>query len=379
MIIGSGVEGRRIFRDRGRLGMGPARIRPALDAIGVMCGGTALTEVWQPELLLDALWVTVAIGAFLFGLHASLARIGLAALVTLAHTILVATRSTSSFELELLDLTDWALLILISIVVAVMADRVSSTARRYAELYRQASERLVSAHEEERQHLARDLHDGVGQTLTAAVLSLDTAEIALDGVAGGRPSSARIAIRRAKSLTSTALDEARDVAARLRPVRMRDIGLGAAIHDLAETAGIPVDVRFDPAILPPGLLDPEREIDAFRIIQEAVGNAARHSRAGRVTIDVRRPRGWVRITVRDDGAGFGRSARDRGLGLAGMQERAAILFGRIEVRSRLGRGTTVRLAFPLAPPGNDPPSRSGRRGQAPRPAVASPGTDVGVR
>ena len=339
--------GRWTIRVHGLPGLGPTGIRRLLNVITIILAAAALVQWGDPDLVLDALWVTIAIGAFLFGLRASLARIVIATVVILVRSAVVATSSGEAFEFDLLDLTDWALLIVISIVVAIMADRLSSTTKRYAALYRQASDRLVTAHEEERRSLARDLHDGVGQTLTAAVLTLDAAEAALALGVEETPITTREAIRQAKGLVASALDEARDVATRLRPGRIREIGLGAATRDLAETAGIPVEVRFDAAILPPGLLEPQREIDLYRILQEAIGNAARHSHAKHVWIDGEVGGGLIRLTVGDDGAGFDQSAMERGLGLLGIQERAEILLGEVDVRSSPGSGTIVAVTIPV--------------------------------
>jgi signal transduction histidine kinase len=347
MITRSGAAGRWIIRAKGLPGLGPTGIRRLLNLITIGLAAAALFHWGDPDLVIDALWVTIAIGAFMFGLRASLARIVIATAVIFVHSAFVATGAGEEFEFDLVDLTDWALLILISIVVAIMADRLSSTSRRYAALYRQASDRLVTAHEEERRSLARDLHDGVGQTLTAAVLTLDAAEAALALGARESPITTREAIRQAKALVGSALDEARDVATRLRPGRISEIGLGAATRDLAETAGVPVEVRFDPAILPPGLLQPEREIDLYRILQEAISNAARHSRAKHVWIDGEVGDGLIRLTVGDDGVGFDQSAMGRGLGLAGIHERVAILFGRVDVRSNPGAGTIVAVTIPV--------------------------------
>jgi two-component system sensor histidine kinase UhpB len=200
--------------------------------------------------------------------------------------------------------------------------------------------------EEERARLARDLHDGVGQTITAVILALDAAERALPDAADANPASAAGSIRRAHVLAASALEEARDVAGRLRPARIHEIGLGAALRNLGESAGMPVDVRLDPGILPAGALDAEREIDAYRIVQEAVGNAAHHSGARNVWIDGQVADGRIRIQVGDDGAGFDPSAPSPGLGLDGMKERAAILDAGLEISSRVGAGTIVQLSLP---------------------------------
>lgn len=357
MITRSGGPERSIVRERAVLGLGPTAIRRLIDVLTIVLALATVVRWWDTDLIVDALWVTIAIGAFLFGLRSSLVRIVLATGAIVVHSALVGLGAGQEFEWDLVDVTDWSLLIVISIVVAVMADRLSTTARRYAALYRQASDRLVTAHEDERRSLARDLHDGVGQTLTAAVLTLDAAEAALAGNAEDSPITAHAAVRRAKSLVAGALDEARDVAARLRPVRLTEIGLGAAIRDLAYTAGAPVDVRFDPMILPPGLLEHEREIDAYRILQEAIGNATRHSQASHIWVegDVREE--VIYFTVGDDGIGFDPSARAHGLGLASINERADALLGEAEVFSTPGVGTLVKIVIPiLTGPGSDQPA-----------------------
>jgi signal transduction histidine kinase len=128
--------------------------------------------------------------------------------------------------------------------------------------------------------------------------------------------------------------------------------MGAALANLARDAGVAVEVRFDPTILPPGMLDPEREIDAYRIVQEAIGNAARHSRASLIWIDGAVADNEIRLEIGDDGKGLDRHASIRGLGLSGMEERAAILHARLELRSGPGQGTVITLVIPR-PRAND--------------------------
>jgi signal transduction histidine kinase len=125
------------------------------------------------------------------------------------------------------------------------------------------------------------------------------------------------------------------------------MGLGAALSNLSKSAGVAVSIRFDPAALPPGLLEAEREIDTYRIVQEAVGNAARHSGASNIWIDGDVRDGLIWLAVGDDGVGFEQSALGRGLGLAGMQERMAILRGQLNLRSQPGEGTVVQLTIPI--------------------------------
>jgi len=342
------------------LGLSPVVARRLLNVTSVVVVAALLLKIGDPEYLLDAVWVTLTISAFVLGLRATVFRMA-GILILIASSAAVNVGFGRPVEEELGDLTEWPLLIVISTVVALMADRVSTTARRYAALYRQASDRLTTAQEDERARLARDLHDGVGQTLTAVVLTLDAAEASLRQARGTETSSimtvgssAEAAVGRARDLSIAALDETRDVAAQLRPPRINEIGLGAAIGDLAETAGIPVEVRFRASILPPSVIDPNRQIDAYRVIQEAVGNAARHSHAENVWIDAEITDGRIRLTVGDDGVGFDRATTPVGLGLAGMQERAAILRAQLDVRSEPGAGTTVELLMPVLAPAGTP-------------------------
>ena len=329
-------------------GLGPVSSRRLLDGASFILVLATLAHWGDPDLVLDGLWVSLALGAFVHGLRMTVMRIAVVTCLVVADSAAEAAVYARPFEIDPLDVLEWPLMIVLSILIAVTADRVSTTARRYGALYRQASDRLITAHEDERASLARDLHDGVGQTLTAAVLTLDAAD---EAVSSGRDvPTARTAIRRARRLTVAALEEARNVATRLRPARIDELGLGPAIHDLAASAGIPVDVRFEPSLLPPGLLEPQRQIDAFRIVQEAVGNAARHSRAALVWIEAEVRDGEVGILIGDDGIGFDRSTTPAGLGLAGMKERAASLLARFDVRSQPGSGTTVELLIPLVAP-----------------------------
>ncbi len=347
MTTWSTSRGTGILRDGWLFGLGPTGVRRLLDAAIVVLAVAILAQWGDPDLVLDVLWVTLAVGAFVFGLRGTIARILVVTVVVLGWTVVENSVFDQPTEIDPLD-PEWPLMVGLSILIALLADRVSTIARHYAKLYRQASDRLVTAHEDERTSLARDLHDGVGQTLTAVVLTLDAAEAQL--AAGKNGESAEATIRRARVLALAALEEARAVAAQLRPSRIQELGLGAALNGLAESAGIPVDVRFRPSILPPGMVDREREIDAYRIVQEAVSNAARHSHATDVWIDAVVDDGLVTIAVGDHGDGFDMATTPVGLGLVGMQERATILGGRLEVRSQPGMGTVVDLQMPVETP-----------------------------
>jgi signal transduction histidine kinase len=331
--------------------MGTVALRRLVDGATLGLTVAMFARLADPEILLETAWVIAGIGAVIYRFFAAVMRIAFVGAASLAYA-LVASAAAFPLEHEVAevvepaDFAEWPLMIGIAVVVAFLADRIATSARHYAALYREASERLLTAHEQERGRLARNLHDGVGQTLTAVILTLDAAESELWGGSTPPSAHARTSIARAQMLASSALEEARGVASALRPARIHEIGLGAALANLARDAGVPVEVRFDPAILPPGMLDAEPEIDAYRIVQEAIGNAARHSRASLIWIDGSVAEDEIRLEVGDNGKGLDRRAATRGLGLAGMEERAAILNAKFELRSGPKRGTVIELRIP---------------------------------
>ena len=342
----------------------PVQRRRILDVISASPAIPLFARIGDPEIPLQALWLAVALGAFVYGLSAALARIGIGALVLVGYLSTSVTLGVPPPE-EHFEITEWPLMIGLAVIVAFLAERISTSARRYASLYRQASERLVTAHEEERARLARDLHDGVGQTLTAVVLNLDAAETAIRQAHHADEPHELDPIHRARELAAAALAETRQVASELRPTRVHEIGLGAALRNLAGSAGVPVELRFESNVLPPGLLDPDLEIDIYRIVQEAIGNAARHSNARRIWIGAHVLDTTLRLVVADDGVGFVAGDRGRGLGIDGMLERAAIHGGTVEVHSRRGEGTRVEISVPLTGAVRSSPA------QAPQPAVGA--------
>ena len=151
-------------------------------------------------------------------------------------------------------------------------------------------------------------------------------------------------------MAGIALEDVRGVAFRLRPARLRETGLVAGLRELALSAGRSVEFSADPSLLRPNLLDEEQEVDTYRIVQEALGNATRHAQPDRVRITVQRVDRVLRIEVVDDGVGFDPAIiTRRGLGLASMRDRASVLRGTLRLHSRPGMGTVVRLDVPLGP------------------------------
>jgi signal transduction histidine kinase len=208
------------------------------------------------------------------------------------------------------------------------------------------STRLIGAQEEERRNVARELHDEVGQALTAVQVEISLARRRL----GSAGQSAGM-LNDAESITHNALETVRDFSQLLHPALLDDLGLAAAVEWQARTFetrhGIRVEVTQDNMAkrLPRAV-----ELAAYRIVQEALTNIAKHARATACVISLRRQDGDLEISVEDDGLGFdpAEMADTRGLGLVGMRERAALLDGRVALESTRGAGTRVRVRLPVS-------------------------------
>lgn len=201
---------------------------------------------------------------------------------------------------------------------------------------------------EERNRLAREIHDSLAQGLTATALQLESADALLDTA----PEKARIPVHRALSLTRVNLDDARRSVLDLRAAPLEGRSLAAALAALANRweAETGVSTRFKGVNA--GYPLPSRiEVALYRICQEALANVARHAGAGRVTIRLVATPDELRLSVEDDGRGFDPASvpADRH-GLLGMRERAEALGGSFEVRSAPEEGTTVAVAVPLEKP-----------------------------
>ncbi len=209
------------------------------------------------------------------------------------------------------------------------------------------SARLVRAQEEERRSLARELHDEVGQSLSAIIREASNAEFA------ETPAEVRERVKSVASIAETALNVVRDLALLLRPSMLDDFGLIPALNwharEMRKRTGL--DVRIDADEDSDESFDrlpDEHKTCIYRVVQEAVSNAARHARARTVRVTIRGERGLVRCTVQDDGVGFDKRSV-RGLGLLGMEERVRRLDGRFRIDTQPGRGATVSAELPLDP------------------------------
>jgi signal transduction histidine kinase len=219
--------------------------------------------------------------------------------------------------------------------------------RSRAELLR----KVITAQEQERKRVARELHDETSQSLTAVVMSLE----ALVNVLGPGPERQRLG--EIKAIAVRALDEVHRLLHDLRPSVLDDLGLTSAIRWCAERHLTPlgVTVRCEWSGLEERL-PPEIETALFRVAQEAITNIARHAGAETVLIEGARRERTVSVEIEDDGHGFAPEAASAGrpdgsgLGLAGMRERVALLGGTLAIESAPGEGTRVSVSVPVPAP-----------------------------
>jgi signal transduction histidine kinase len=223
------------------------------------------------------------------------------------------------------------------------------TGRRMAmEQLAMLSSKVLVAQEEERARLSRDLHDGLGQTLTAL-------RFELDWLAKKAGQSAELpSFEQATGLLQTSAQELRRICRGLRPSMLDDLGLESAARQLVEefeehsaiTAELVVAMDEE---APP--IESDKALCAYRVLQEALTNVNRHSKATSVRVELVADRTELRISVEDDGKGFEASNGKRltHLGIAGMRERSKLAHGTLELHSEVGKGTRVVLRVPLVP------------------------------
>lgn len=223
-----------------------------------------------------------------------------------------------------------------------------------ARLYQQVvaeRDRLLVVEEEVRRELARELHDGPSQLLSAIIMGLKF----LKQVIERQPDRAEAELAELERLSTQALHQVRNMLFDLRPVALETQGLCAAIQVYAERQAGLVRLHFDPEAQNIRFL-PRVEAAAFSIVQEAVGNAQKHARPKNIFVTVKKSVDTLTLSVRDDGRGFDVTAIEsaygqRGsLGLLNMKERAEICHGKLAIDSKPGKGTSVILAIPLNEP-----------------------------
>lgn len=206
---------------------------------------------------------------------------------------------------------------------------------------------VLHGQEAERARIARDLHDEANQSLTGLLLRLEAASQDASGALAEE-------LRATKQLAGQAMAELLRLARELRPTALDDHGLLEALHGLLDRFRAPcgtrprLDIRPDVDL---ALLDADEQLVVYRVVQESLSNVARHAEARNVTVEVTRTGSPPHVVVRtcDDGRGFA-ARREGGLGLDGMRERARLVGGAVEIRSRPGAGTTVELHLGVRPP-----------------------------
>ena len=204
-------------------------------------------------------------------------------------------------------------------------------------------QRAVDAQESERQAVARDLHDEVGQSLTALKLLIARA-------VRERGPGRSDALNEARELTDRTITDVREIARRLRPEALDELGLRNALAALARRNSLHACIAIDwelGSAMPE--LDHDAELAVYRIAQESLTNVLRHAHASAARVELRSPDGEVELVVADDGVGL--SGAQAGNGIKGMQERALSLGGELTVRDRPAGGTEVSLTLPSRPAG----------------------------
>jgi len=212
------------------------------------------------------------------------------------------------------------------------------------------SRRLIAAQEQERKRLARELHDGVGQTL---LIIKNRAFLA--GQVPDAPARVVEQLNEISHIAMQAIEEVREISYALRPFQLDWLGLTKAIQAMLAkvscAGGFKVSADIDSVY---GLFSPEAEINLYRIAQECLTNIAKHARAALVEVTIRKAEPQLTIAVQDDGCGFDASCLQAsrgggGLGLIDISERVRILGGQLLIHSQPGQGTRLNMTIPLPP------------------------------
>ena len=224
--------------------------------------------------------------------------------------------------------------------IATLARTFNAMLDRLESERRESARRALMVQEGERQRIARELHDEVGQTLTAMMLQIES-------LAAKIPDELRDELDELRETTRLGATDVRRIAARLRPEALEDLGLPSALSALATTfaehAGLQVDRRLE-RTLP---LSEEQELVIYRVAQEALTNVARHAHASSAEIALGRINGAVTLRVRDDGQGLPAAAAASSTGIRGMRERAMLIGAQFSIGPADGGGTEVVLRVPV--------------------------------
>jgi two-component system sensor histidine kinase UhpB len=297
----------------------------AVATVGLLLGPVTVST---PVVLTEAVVLVAGLAAMLVA-NAVLLRLGLAPLARLTRTMTTVDVLRPGTRLPVTGRAGIAALIT---AFNAMLDRLETERATSAA-------RALSAQEAERRRVAQELHDEIGQTLTAVLLELKR-------VADRAPAPVSDQLRQVQETTRNSLDEIRRIARRLRPGVLEELGLASALRALAaefSTAGLTVHRRIA-ADLPE--LGDNVELVLYRVAQEGLTNVARHADAREVTLMLRRDGDEVELNIRDDGRGLGTATE--GAGIRGMRERALLIGARLTFAAVPGGGTDVRLRVATA-------------------------------
>jgi PAS domain S-box-containing protein len=228
------------------------------------------------------------------------------------------------------------------------------TARRRAEKALRESEnrlrllssQLINVQEAERKRIAREIHDSIGQTLAAIKFGLESKLSQMDGGAAPPPG---VSIENIISLTQSGIEESRRIQMDLRPSVLDDLGIIATIgwftrefQKVYSHISIEKEIQLEETEIPGSL-----KTTLFRVMQEAMNNVAKHSKADLIRLILKKMDGRIVLTIEDNGAGFDPETTKQGLGLTSMRERAELSGGTFEVESTVGTGTIIKASWTL--------------------------------
>lgn len=229
-------------------------------------------------------------------------------------------------------------------VIGVVVD--DTERKRLEEVRARLIEQVMTAQDQERGRIARELHDETGQSLTAVLVGLRAIE-------GSRTVAEAVELaRNLREMAARTLIDVGRLARGLHPSVLDDLGLAVAVtrhvQEFARLHGIVQDTRIEGLEADPLL--PLVQNTVYRVLQEAVTNVAKHADARHLSVRLVRDETAVELRVRDDGVGFEPGHDHRGLGLRGMRERAALLGGTVQLESEPGKGTMITARFPVHRP-----------------------------
>jgi signal transduction histidine kinase len=274
--------------------------------------------------------------------------IGMAAMTFMRSDVLPDfSRAVPIDDLGIIGIGAANVMVFVVVILTSLADRLQNQTT----MIRIFSRRLEEVRESERRHLARELHDEIGQALTAAKINTVMLRSAI-------PSELAPRLNENAAILDRLLQQTRQISLDLRPPLLDDLGLVPAlrwyVNQQTERAGLEAKISADPLAddVPPHI-----RLACFRLAQEAITNVVRHAQAKIVKLELRRTESCLRLRVRDDGKGFdvaaaeARAEQGASLGLLSLKERAALAGGGAHITSSPGEGTTVEVFLPLTPGG----------------------------